>query len=132
MYSVETEIGTISITKNVIGKIITDAVDAFHGKVIISNHRGKIPRLVSKLGGMDETSNMEINFGEDGIDVRVFIVIRFGTSITMVTNQLVDEIHETISIMTGREPNSVAVVVSGIISKNVAKRHIEVTTNDHI
>ena len=127
MITVETEFGTITITKAVIGKIITDVIDEFEGKVIISNHKGKVPGLVSKIGGMDEISNMEINLTEQGLDIRIFVVLRFGTSITRVTNQLVDEIHRRVREMTAMEPNSVAVVVTGMISKHIAPRHIEVT-----
>ena len=127
MITVETEFGTITITKSVIGKIITDVIDEFEGKVIISNHKGKVPGLVSKIGGMDEISNMEINLTEQGLDIRIFVVLRFGTSITRVTNQLVDEIHRRVRKMTAMEPNSVAVVVTGMISKHIAPRHIEVT-----
>ena len=127
MITVETEFGTITITKSVIGKIITDVIDEFEGKVIISNHKGKVPGLVSKLGGMDEISTMEINLTEQGLDIRIFVVLRFGTSITRVTNQLVDEIHRRVREMTAMEPNSVAVVVTGMISKHIAPRHIEVT-----
>lgn len=127
MITVETEFGTITITKSVIGKIITDVIDEFEGKVIISNHKGKVPGLVSKIGGMDEISNMEINLTEQGLDIRIFVVLRFGTSITRVTNQLVDEIHRRVREMTAMEPNSVAVVVTGMISKHIAPRYIEVT-----
>ena len=44
-----------------------------------------------------------------------------------MTNQLVDDIHEKTKETIGIEPNSVAVVVTGMISKNIARRHIEVT-----
>ena len=127
MFTVETSLGVISVSKNAIGKIVTEAVDLFDGKVIISNHKGKVPGIVSKIGGLDDITNIEISAGEQGLDIRVFIVLRFGTSITRVTNSLVDEIHEKIKEMMGIEPNSVAVVVTGMISKNIARRHIEVT-----
>ena len=127
MFTIQTDLGTITVTKNAIGRIVTETVDEFDGKVIISNHKGKVPGLVSKIGGSDYVNNIEINFGEQGLDVRVFIVLRFGTSITRATNHLVDELHKRIKAMTGAEPNSVAVVVTGMISKNIARRHIEVT-----
>ena len=76
---------------------------------------------------MDDINNMEINYGENGLDLRIFVVLRFGTSITQVANQLVDDIHEKTKETIGIEPNSVAVVVTGMISKNIARRHIEVT-----
>lgn len=127
MITVETDLGTITVNKAAIGKIIIEAAEKFDGKVIISNHKGKVPGLVSKFGGMDEINNMEIELTENGLNIRVFVVLRFGTSITRVTNQMVDEIHKNIKAMAGMEPNSVAVVVTGVLSKHVAPRHIEVT-----
>ncbi|MCB6994470.1 Asp23/Gls24 family envelope stress response protein [bacterium 210820-DFI.6.37] len=127
MITVETDLGTITVNKAAIGKIIIEAARKFDGKVIISNHKGKVPGWVPKLGGMDEINHMEIELNENGLDIRVFVVLRFGTSITQVTNQMVDEIHNNIKNMTGMEPNSVAVVVTGVLSKHVAPRHIEVT-----
>lgn len=131
MITVESDLGTISFSKAVIGRMITEAVDSYNGKVIISNHRGKVPgkvpEFVSKIGGMDESSPMDITLTESGLDIKLFVVLRFGTSITQVTNYLVDEIYTKVKAMTGMEPNSVAVVVTGMISKNIAPRHIEVT-----
>lgn len=129
LLTVETDLGNIVVSKAAVGKIITEAVDRFEGKVIISNNKGKVPGFVSKIGGMDDSNTMEINYTEQGLDIRVFVVLRFGTSITQVTNKLVNEIHENVKKMTGMEPSSVAVVVTGMISKKIAPRHIEVTRN---
>lgn len=127
MITVDTELGTITVNKAAIGKIVTEAVNQFDGKVLISNHKGKVNKLVPKIGGMEDINNMEIQLTDQGLDVRVFVVLRFGTSITQVTNKMVDDIHTNIKNMTGMEPNSVAVVVTGMISKHIAPRHIEVT-----
>ncbi len=129
MLTVETELGKITVPKAVVGKIIAQTVEQFDGKVIISNNKGKVPGFVSKIGGVDDSSSMEISLTEQGLDIRVFIVLRFGTSITSVTNKLVNQIHENIEEMTGVKPNSVAVVITGVISKKIAPRHIEVTRN---
>lgn len=127
LITVDTDLGTITVTRWVIGKIILDVVEEFEGKVIISNYKGKVPGIVSKIGGMDEVNTMEINMTEQGLDIRIFVVLRFGTSITRSTNLLVDTIHERIKALTGIAPNSVAVVVTGMISKHIAPRYIEVS-----
>lgn len=129
MLTVETDLGKITVPKAVVGKIIAQTVEQFDGKVIISNNKGKVPGFVSKIGGVDDSSSMEISLTEQGLDIRVFIVLRFGTSITSVTNKLINQIHENIEEMTGVKPNSVAVVITGVISKKIAPRHIEVTRN---
>lgn len=123
----DTSIGTISVTKSLIGRIVAEAVSQFDGKVLVSNHKGKLPKQLPKKNSGEEVNSMELSFGENGLDLRVFIVIRFGTSITMVTNRLIDTIQEKIKEVMGQEPNSVAVVVTGMISKNIARRHIEVS-----
>jgi uncharacterized alkaline shock family protein YloU len=127
LYRFNTEYGEVSITKAVITKIIIEAVDRFEGKVFISNPRGRVVTgLFSKIGYFDESSNIEINMGSRGLDVRIFIVVRFGTSIAKVTNQLIDEIQNTIKSFTTVEPNSVAVVVAGTLSQQLTRRYIEV------
>jgi len=126
-YKAETEYGTISITKAVIGKIITEAVDRLSGKVYICNQKGKIiNNLFSRLGYFDDASNIEINYGPTGLDIRLYIVVRFGTSITKVTNQLIDEIETNVREFTSIELNSISVVVAGTLSRQIKKRHIEV------
>jgi uncharacterized alkaline shock family protein YloU len=125
-YKIDTENGYVSIEKNVIGKIIIEEVKKFDGKIVISNHKGKVPGIVSKIGGLDDISHLEIFMGSKGLDVRVYIVIKFGASIGRLTNQLIDGIQDKIKELTAIEANSVAVIVTGIISKQFAKRNIEV------
>jgi len=125
-YKIETEDGYISIEKTVIGKIIIEEVKKFDGKVLISNHKGRVPGIVSKIGGLDDISHLEILMGTKGLDVRVYIVIRFGSSIGRVTNQLIEGIQDNIKELTAIEANSVAVIVTGIVSKQLSKRNIEV------
>ena len=92
----------------------------------ISSHKGKVPGLVSRIGGQDELNHLEITNGQKGIDIRVYVVVRFGTSIGAVTNQLLDSIQERVKQYTDIDLNSVAVIVTGMVSKQVAKRNIEV------
>ena len=125
-YKLENEEGYITIEKAVLGKIIIEEVKKFNGKVLISSQKGKVAGIVSKIGGIDDMSYIDISMGNKGLDVKVYIVIKFGTSIGMVTNQLIDGIQEGIIQYTGIAPNSVAVVVTGMISKQIAKRNIEV------
>ena len=126
LHRIETEEGTITIEKPVIGRIILEEVRKLKGRVWISSHKGKVPGLVSRIGGQDEMNHLEITNGQKGIDIRVYVVIRFGTSIGAVTNQLLDSIQERVKQYTDIDLNSVAVIVTGMVSKQVAKRNIEV------
>lgn len=127
LYRLETTDGIISIDKTVVGKIIADAVGQFKGKVFISNHKGKaVSGFAAKLGVVDDTSFMEINYENNGLDIRFFILIRFGTSINLVTELLIETIKKNSEEITGLEVNSIAVVVTGIVSKQTVRRNIEI------
>jgi uncharacterized alkaline shock family protein YloU len=124
-YAIKTERGNILVTKKVIDRIVVDAVDKFEGKVFITNQNGKLFGAFSRLGGLDETVNMEINFSEKGVDIRLFIVVRFGTSIGMVTTQLMDDIQDGVSRVMGIETNSLSVVLAGTVSRTIAMKYEE-------
>lgn len=126
LFRMETEEGNISIDKAVIGTIIAEAASQFNRKVLISNYKGKVSRFAAKISGTDDANYMEIVMGKNGLDIRFYIVIRFGTSINMVTEQLIRTIKTNVEEMTAIEVNSIAVVVTGMISKQVVRRNIEV------
>lgn len=126
LYKEETENGSIIIGKAVIAKIVTETVAQFKGKVLISNYKNKATAFVAKIGVTDDINNMDITMGEKGLDIKLYIVVKFGTSIGMVTNTLINDIHDKVYQYTSIEPNSVAIVVTGMISKNIARRNIEV------
>ena len=127
LYRLETKDGDISIDKAVVGKIIAEAAEQFQGKVLISNHKGRmVSGFAAKIGVMDDISSMEINLGNNGLDIRFYILIRFGTSINRVTEELIRTIKKNTEYMTGLEVNSIAVVVTGMISKQTVRRNIEI------
>ncbi len=126
LYKLETEDGSISIDKSVVGRIIINAVEQFKGKVVISNHKGKVSGFVAKIGVTDDISFMDITVGKNGLNIRFYILIRFGTSIHHVTEQLIADIKKNAEEIMGMEVNSIAVVVAGMVSKQTVRRNIEV------
>lgn len=126
MITVDTELGTISVSKNVIRSMILEIIDSFDGKVILSNPKGKIPKFPYYIGNPNDTEQIEVELTESGLQVRVHVILRFGTSIKNTTRLMIDEIHSTIKERTGVGINKVTILVTGMISKKIAPRHIEV------
>lgn len=127
MITVDTELGTIKVAKSVIGNIIVDVIDSFDGKVILSNSKGKVPNhLAYKLGQKDESSEISMELTESGLNIGVFVVLKFGTSIKGTTDRMISDIRNNIKDMTGMEINDLTVTVTGVMSKKLAPRHIEV------
>lgn len=132
LFKKETKLGDILLNKDIIYRIVTEAVENCGGKAEILNYRGKymnmVPGIAAKKNlSYEEYSGVHFAEDEDGLKIRVCIIVHFGASIKRVTNQIIDYIYEYVEKMFGIKPAKVTVLVTGTISKNIAKRHIEVS-----
>ena len=128
LYKVETSVGSVSITKTAIGSIVIRSAQKFDDNLKISNQKGRVAKLTKKIGGGNATvNNLDITMSSNGLDIRIYVVMNFGTSIGTITNELIEDVYTKIEKLTGTPPNSVAVIVTGMIAKKqVARRNIEV------
>lgn len=133
MFDIETKIGDIHFSSNIINRIAEKAVEGCGGKVMLHNYKGALkdvmPVMASKMNLYDDSAaSVEVTrVGEDGYMMKVYVLIKFGTSIKAVTSEIIDSIYENTEIILGKKPEKVVVVVTGVVSKNIAKRHIEVS-----
>lgn len=132
MFDMETKLGKIHFSQGIINKIALKAAESYDGKVLLHNYKGKymdmMPGIASKMNLYDEsTGSVEFAQNEEGYTLKAHIVLKFGTSIKMVTEGMIDSIYENAEKILGEKPAKVTVVVTGILSKNIAKRHIEVS-----
>lgn len=123
----ETQIGSITVSKNVISQIVSKVAAKFEKKVVIGDYRKSANQIAYKMGAITEHAAIEVVNSENGMDIRVYVMVKFGTSINHVTKIMIEGIHDEVEKIFGEEPNSVAVIITGIISKHVVKRNIEVT-----
>ena len=123
----KSEHGDIRVSKAVVGRLILSEIAKYKGKVILTNSKGKLLNRFQQLSGADEIDNMEINMGEGGLEIRVFVLVRFGTSISRTTNELISGITESVRRVLGIEPAGVSVVVSGVsLGRDKPKKDIEI------
>ena len=120
--NIDTEYGSIGINKSIITQIVTDAVDAYSGKAWLGN-----AKAIFNIFSNDESSNIDIVWDDEGIYINIFLIIKFGTSISRVTNGIIDYIEKNIKVTFGDIPHKIRILVTGIESKQqVIKRDIEV------
>lgn len=120
--NIDTEYGSIGINKSIITQMVTDAVDVYSGKVRLGN-----AKAVFNIFSNDESSNIDIVWDDEGIYINIFLIIKFGTSISRVTNGIIDYIEKNIKVTFGDIPHKIRILVTGIESKQqVIKRDIEV------
>ena len=125
-YKEKTEKGNIIIDKNVIANMVISQVAKFNGKVIVNNYKSNPLGVGVKKNLVNEVNDVEVDYNRRGMDIKIYIMVKFGTSIGLVTNKIIENVYEDVKKCMGLEPNSISVVVTGIISKNIAKRNIEV------
>ena len=120
--NIDTEYGSIGINKSIITQIVTDAVDAYSGKAWLGN-----AKAIFNIFSNDESSNIDIVWDDEEIYINIFLIIKFGTSISRVTNGIIDYIEKNIKVTFGDIPHKIRILVTGIESKQqVIKRDIEV------
>ncbi len=132
MLNVETKLGDIHFSQNVINRIVVKAIESCDGKAEIMHYKGRyknvVPGLASKMNLYDEgAGGIQLNKSQDGVEIKVYIVVRFGVSIKNTTEQIIDRIYDDMQKILQEKPKKVTVVVTGTLSKNIAKRHIEVS-----
>ena len=72
--------------------------------------------------------NDEVVFVEtpEGADITVYVVINFGVSIHDSTEKIRNYIFDNVEKVMGERPNRVKIVVTGVQSREIARRHIEI------
>lgn len=120
MFKQETEIGKIHFPVSVIERIIRDAVSGCDGKVTLENYKGKYMGTVSGKG-------WEIEETDDGLNIVIYIIIRFGAGIGKYSRQIIEYVSDNVENVMGERPRDVKIVITGVQSgKEIAKRHIEI------
>lgn len=124
MYKINNEAGDISFPLTLISEIISDCVQKMKGDVFLSTSRAKL----IKYGTSSESNSIITDFSDGNISVKVYVVIRFGAGIAKTTKKLMRDIETSLETFLGKKPKKVLVHVSGVISKRIAKRNIEVSS----
>ncbi len=132
MFDIETKLGEIHFPASTINCIVMEAVESCGDKVDILNYKGKyknmMPWLASRMNiYKEEAGGIQVEETEEGMILTVYVVIHFGTSIKRVTEKLIDGIYENLERVMKIKPKTVKIVVTGTLSKNIVKRHIEVS-----
>ncbi len=131
MFEISNELGKIHFSNNVIYRICSDAADLCDGNVRLQNYKGryttKRPGLLTAFtpSAEEDADAVEIQQADNGILIKVYVVVRFGISMNQAANTMTDHIYQEVEALFGQKPLSVTIVVTGTASKTIAKRHIE-------
>ena len=127
IYQKNTNIGQISVAKNVVTEIIYKVVRVFGNNVVVDNYAKSSNKLYYKMSGGADSNAIEITNSESGIAIKIYIMVKFGTSISKVSKLIISAVNESFEKTFGMKPSSIEVIITGVFSKNVVKRNIKVT-----
>lgn len=120
--------GKICVSFHVLENIIKDAVENREKKLILLHEKRKIAGVLPSPIGNTEDIHFAMN--QDGIDIKVDVVFKFGCSIKKLTDELSDEIKREIENTIGIRVKRIVICIKGTMLKNhIAKRDLEIETN---
>ena len=126
MISVKNDFGIVTFHPSVFAKIALNAAESFGGRLMITNSSGKPVKTGDT--GKEPMKFVEASVSDQGtVSVKVFLIVRFGTSISGITKEFTERLKEEAQLITGVVIDTVITVVTGVISKNIAKRNLELT-----
>ena len=74
----------------------------------------------------EDRSNIDISIKGEKIDIKIHVIIKLGLSISKTTQSLIRGIKTCVEKAIGVSLASVTVIVAGVLSKQMARRNIEV------
>ena len=110
---IKNDIGTISISDDVLLKVVGYAVLESYGFVAMSSKRAK-DGIVEWLGRENLSKGVEIKMVDNQLDVNLYIVVEYGVSVAEVCKTIVEVVRYKLESMTGVQVRGVNISVEGI------------------
>lgn len=121
-----TDFGEIVISDDAISEIVLSEIRKYKNSIYITNSKGKRTSKVYKSVGGSSATNIDIISENNVIEIKMYLIFKFGMSIKKTTEELMENIRKQIELATGKNPKSITIVITGMASKKIARRNIEV------
>lgn len=106
------EIGTISINEEVIAMIAGAAANEAYGIVGMTSRSGKSGFNILRRENLSK--GVEVRLEEDAVFIDIFVIIQFGTKISVVAKNTIDSVKYTVESQTGLKVEKVNLNIEGI------------------
>ena len=121
-YHEENENGRIRIGRGVIEGVCARVIDGFKGRILVSDPKG---RLQGGAGRAEDSKGFaRARIREGKIDVKLYLIVQFGTSMRDSARALAKTLREEFPVQTGLEVGLVTMVFVGTLAEKLHKRNI--------
>ncbi|MDD3537212.1 MAG: hypothetical protein PHH65_02990 [Eubacteriales bacterium] len=124
LYREVNTIGAVSINHSVVDELIADAFQPYEKKAWLANYKGGVSDVMIRIRNFDALAEKVVTMSEKGIFIRLYIMLRFGSSIADVTGGIMDRLAFSLMEYLELPIDNIEIVVTGMLSKNVARRNI--------
>lgn len=126
MIRFENENGLVGLGRPVFARITAEQVMRFADRMVLTTPKGK-PIKVG-LTGKESLKYIEVTEceSEDAVDLKLYIMVKFGISIKAVTKELAEAVRAETLRVAGVSVREITVFVTAVKSKRIAKREMEV------
>ncbi len=124
LYREVNKMGAITINRDVVDEMIIDAFRPYEDKAWLANYKGTVSDVRIRLGNYDALAEKVVKMTDKGIFIRLYVLLRFGCSINEVTAGIMHNLAASLMQSLELPIYNIEIVVTGMLSKNVARRNI--------
>jgi len=122
-YHEQNKNGRIRIGRGVIESVCAKVIDDFQGRILVSNPRGRLKQSAA-TSAETETGFARARIRDGKLDVKLYLIVQFGTSMQEAARVLSAKVREEFPIQTGIEIGMVTMVFVGTLSEKLSKRNV--------
>ena len=123
IYQEKNQNGKIKIGRAVIEDVCALVIDSMDGKLIVSDPKGRL-RKGAREAAEDETGFVKARLRAGVLDLKLFLIVRFGVSIRDTAEELVAQLRKEFPVQTGIGIGLVTVVFVGTLADKLRRRNI--------
>ena len=123
----ENQYGKISLDKTLVYQILQNAMEPWAGKAWIANYKGQQSDAAVLLGSLYTLYEVHMEMRKRGLFLRVYLMIRFGESISEICRNICQTIVDDTKALLGLDVDDVELVVTAVLSKRASQREIVFT-----
>ena len=110
----ETKLGKIDISEEVIATIAGSAETECYGLVVATTGGNATNELAGKFGKKNLSKGVTVTFRDEQVVIDLNIIVGYGTKISEVASNVMDRVRYTVETMTGLKVAEVNVNVQGV------------------
>lgn len=110
---VETDLGSVNITKDVIANIAGSSAIECYGLVGMAT-RSATSGIVNLLKKENLSKGVKIEETDEGLLIDLFVIVQFGTKISVVAENIIEQVRYNVENQTGLKVKKVNVNIEGM------------------